>query len=118
MSHTIYAAKFEQTIIHQHVHLRRESQSHIHLRRESQSHIHLRRESQSHIYLRFEVDFLHNKRSLSDARSKSFSFASVATATQIILATLPLYSQNATWRSSIANTVNVYVTDFPVVNVY
>jgi hypothetical protein len=24
MSHTIYAAKFEQTIIHQHVHLRRE----------------------------------------------------------------------------------------------
>jgi len=28
MSHTIYAAKFEQMIIHQHVHLRRESQSH------------------------------------------------------------------------------------------
>jgi hypothetical protein len=28
MSHTIYAVKFEQTIIHQHVHLRRESQSH------------------------------------------------------------------------------------------
>ena len=28
MSHAIYAAKFEQTIIHQHVHLRRESQSH------------------------------------------------------------------------------------------
>ena len=28
MSHTIYAAKFEQTIIHHHVHLRRESQSH------------------------------------------------------------------------------------------
>ena len=28
MSHTIYAAKFEKTIIHQHVHLRRESQSH------------------------------------------------------------------------------------------
>ena len=28
MSHTIYAAKFEQTIIHQHVHLQRESQSH------------------------------------------------------------------------------------------
>ena len=28
MSHTIYTAKFEQTIIHQHVHLRRESQSH------------------------------------------------------------------------------------------
>jgi hypothetical protein len=27
MSHTIYAAKFEQTI-HQHVHLRRECQSH------------------------------------------------------------------------------------------
>ena len=27
MSHTIYAAKFEQTIIHQQVHLRRESQS-------------------------------------------------------------------------------------------
>ena len=27
MSHTIYAAKFQQTIIHQHVHLRRESQS-------------------------------------------------------------------------------------------
>jgi hypothetical protein len=26
--HTIHAAKFEQTIIHQHVHLRRESQSH------------------------------------------------------------------------------------------
>jgi hypothetical protein len=26
MSHTIYAAKFEQMIIHQHVHLRRESQ--------------------------------------------------------------------------------------------
>jgi hypothetical protein len=25
--HTIYAAKFEQTIIHQHVYLRRESQS-------------------------------------------------------------------------------------------
>ena len=29
MSHTIYAAKFEQTIIHQHVHLRRECQSHV-----------------------------------------------------------------------------------------
>ena len=28
MSYTIYAAKFEKTIIHQHVHLRRESQSH------------------------------------------------------------------------------------------
>ena len=28
MSHTIYAAKFEQTIIQQHVPLRRESQSH------------------------------------------------------------------------------------------
>ena len=28
MLHTIYAAKFEQTIIHQHVHLRRKSQSH------------------------------------------------------------------------------------------
>ena len=28
MSHTIYAAKFEQMIIHQHLHLRRESQSH------------------------------------------------------------------------------------------
>jgi hypothetical protein len=26
--HAIYAAKFEQTITHQHVHLRRESQSH------------------------------------------------------------------------------------------
>jgi hypothetical protein len=51
-------------------------------------------------FVLFEVDFLHNKRSLSDARSKSFSFASVATATQIILATLPLYSQNANWRSS------------------
>jgi hypothetical protein len=47
-----------------------------------------------------EVDFLHNKRSLSDACFKRFSFAGVATATQIILATLPLYSQTATWRSS------------------
>jgi hypothetical protein len=28
VEYTIYAAKFEQTIIHQHVHLRRESQSH------------------------------------------------------------------------------------------
>ena len=28
MSHTIYAAKFEQMTIHQHVHLRRKSQSH------------------------------------------------------------------------------------------
>ena len=28
MLHTIYAAKFEQTIIHQYVHLPRESQSH------------------------------------------------------------------------------------------
>jgi hypothetical protein len=28
MSHTIYVAKFEQMIIHQHVHLRRKSQSH------------------------------------------------------------------------------------------
>jgi hypothetical protein len=28
MSHTNYAAKLEQSIIHQHVHLRRESQSH------------------------------------------------------------------------------------------
>jgi len=37
MSHTIYAAKFEQTITHQHVFLRRESQSHVLLRRESQS---------------------------------------------------------------------------------
>ena len=27
MSHTIYAANFKQTIFHQHVHLRRESQS-------------------------------------------------------------------------------------------
>jgi hypothetical protein len=37
---TIYAAKFEQTIIHQHVLLRRESQSHILLRRASQSETH------------------------------------------------------------------------------
>jgi hypothetical protein len=29
MSHTIYVSKFEQTIIHQHVHLRRKSQSHL-----------------------------------------------------------------------------------------
>ena len=28
MSHTIYAAKFEQMIIHQHVYLRQECQSH------------------------------------------------------------------------------------------
>ena len=28
MSHTIYAAKFQQTIIHQHIHLRQETQSH------------------------------------------------------------------------------------------
>ena len=28
MSHTIYAARLEQTIFHQHVHLLRESQSH------------------------------------------------------------------------------------------
>ena len=28
MLHTIYVAKFEQTIMHQHAHLRRESQSH------------------------------------------------------------------------------------------
>jgi len=33
----MYATKFQQTIIHQHVHLRRESQSHILLRRKSQS---------------------------------------------------------------------------------
>jgi hypothetical protein len=58
------------------------------------------------LHVLFEVDFLHNKRSLSDTRSKSFSFAIVATATQIILATLPLYSQNATWRSSTANTLS------------
>jgi len=32
MSHTIYAANFEQTIIQQHVHLRRESQSHVLMR--------------------------------------------------------------------------------------
>jgi hypothetical protein len=38
---------------------------------------------------------------------KVFSFASVATATQIILATLPLYSQNATWRSSTTNTASL-----------
>jgi hypothetical protein len=37
MSYTIYGAKFEQTIIHQHGLLGRESQSHILLRRESQS---------------------------------------------------------------------------------
>jgi hypothetical protein len=37
ISHTIYATQFEQTIIHQHVLLRRDSQSHIHLRWESQS---------------------------------------------------------------------------------
>jgi hypothetical protein len=48
MSHTIYAAKFEQTIIHQYVLLQWESQSHILLRRESQSHILLRRESQTY----------------------------------------------------------------------
>ena len=41
---------------------------------------------------------------------KVFSFASVATATQIILATLPLYSQNATWRSSTANTAPFFFT--------
>ena len=35
MSHTIYAAKFEQTRIH--VLIRRESQSHVLLRQESQS---------------------------------------------------------------------------------
>jgi len=37
MSHTIYAAKFEQTITHQHILLRRESQSHVLLGRECQS---------------------------------------------------------------------------------
>jgi hypothetical protein len=36
MSHTIYGAKFDQTIIHQHVHLRRKSQSH------SQAHVRMR----------------------------------------------------------------------------
>ena len=46
-------------------------------------------------------------------QSYCFSFASVATATQIILATLPLYSQNATWRSSTANTEHIFFfTDF------
>ena len=42
------------------------------------------------------------------------SFASVATATQIILTTLPLYSQNVTWRSSTANTD---LELLPVINV-
>jgi hypothetical protein len=37
ISHTIYATKFEKTITHQHVLLRRESQLHVLLRRESQS---------------------------------------------------------------------------------
>ena len=37
MSHTIYAAKFEQMITRQHVLLRQESQSHVLLRRDSQS---------------------------------------------------------------------------------
>ena len=37
MSHTMYAAKFEQTITHQHILLRQESQSHVLLGRESQS---------------------------------------------------------------------------------
>ena len=37
MSHTIYAAKFEQMITHQHVLLRQESQSHVLLRQDSQS---------------------------------------------------------------------------------
>jgi hypothetical protein len=36
MLHMIYAAKFEQTITHQHVLLRRESQSHIPLRQENE----------------------------------------------------------------------------------
>ena len=35
MSHTIYVAKFEQTITHQHVLLRQESQSHVLLQRKS-----------------------------------------------------------------------------------
>jgi hypothetical protein len=55
-------------------------------------------------YSKLTFLILHNKRPLSDARSKCFSFASVATATQIILTTLSLYLQNATWRSSTANT--------------
>jgi hypothetical protein len=37
MSHTIYAAKFEQMITRQHVLLRQESQPHVLLRRDSQS---------------------------------------------------------------------------------
>jgi hypothetical protein len=37
MSHTIYAAKFEQMITRQHLLLRQESQSHVLLRRDSQS---------------------------------------------------------------------------------
>ena len=37
ISHTMYVAKFEQTIPHQHILLRRESQSHVLLGRESQS---------------------------------------------------------------------------------
>ena len=37
-------------------------------------------------------------------RIQNTEFDSVATATQIILTTLPLYSQNATWRSSTSNT--------------
>ena len=37
MSHIIYSTNFEQTITHQHILLRRESQSHVLLGRESQS---------------------------------------------------------------------------------
>jgi hypothetical protein len=39
MSHTIYAAKFEQTIIHQHVHLRRESKSHAPAHQSDKNHV-------------------------------------------------------------------------------
>jgi hypothetical protein len=40
MSHTIYAGKFEQTITHQHVHLRRESQSVTHVKLTTQHGFH------------------------------------------------------------------------------
>ena len=65
MSHTIYAAKFEQTIIHQHIHLRRESQSHApaHVRMRlypiDKSLVCFQRERRTYVRIAFKACFKH-----------------------------------------------------------
>jgi hypothetical protein len=61
---------------------------------------------------RFKYSVLISYNNYRFQRSKKFPFASVANVTQTILATPPLKSHDATWRSSTANTDSLFTINF------